>query len=282
MTIELAGVVEVLDRAATPHALAVTVPYVLALTAVLAEVAWSATRAACHRAALLRSLRTGLTMAAGATVVGVGYTAVLGVAWAVAAPVRLDALSSLWHAQPVLGGLACFVAWDAAGYWYHRIGHTTRVGWAAHSPHHTGARFDLTLGLRQTWFPIHGLAVHPLLALAGFDLAAVAVCAAVSGCLQVLQHASFDVPVPRFVDALVMTPGTHRHHHASGAAGGAVNLGPVLTVWDRLGGTWAPASSPDRRLSPSAQLGPAVDGALAAELHGWRSLRRSMRRPLPV
>lgn len=256
------------------YAVAVNLPYVVAFLAVAAEVAWLARRPGPTRRRHLRSAGTATAMAAGALVVGFGYTAVLRILWDLVAELRWEPAASLWRAHPALGFAAAFVAWDASGWLYHLIGHRTRVGWAAHQAHHSGEGYDLTLGLRQSWTPFHGLVHHPLLALAGFDLRVVIACAAVSNCWQVLEHTSMPVRFPRWFAAVFMTPAAHRHHH--GRAGGAVNVGPVLTLWDRLAGTWVPPTAP----APAA-YGPAVPAPanpVAIELAGWVALARSVSR----
>lgn len=253
---------------ATPYALAVNVPYALAFACVCAEVAWLGRRPGPARAAILRSAATATAMAAGALAVGVAYTVVLRFLWNLVATQQWNGAAAFWHDHPVIGVAAAFVAWDFSGWVYHVIGHRTRVGWAAHQPHHSGEAFDATLGLRQSWAPFHGLVHHPLLALAGFDLRVVIVCAAVSNCWQVLEHTSLPIRFPRWFEAHVMTPAAHRHHH--GRDGGLVNMGPFLTWWDRLAGTWV---SPDQP-APTA-YGPAVAASanpVAVELSGWLAL----------
>ncbi|HUS62824.1 MAG TPA: sterol desaturase family protein, partial [Acidimicrobiales bacterium] len=163
-----------------------------------------------------------------------------------------------------------FMAWDLSGWIYHLIGHRTRIGWAAHQPHHSGEGYDATLGLRQSWAPFHGLLHHPLLALAGFDLRVVFVCAAVSNCWQVLEHTSLPIRFPHWFEAVVMTPRAHRHHH--GRDGGAANLGPFFTIWDRLTGTWIPPTSPAPTIYGSAATSSA--NPITIELAGWRALIR--------
>ena len=254
---------------ASAYELAVNVPYALAFACVGTEVAWLAARdRGPARAAILRSAATATGMAAGALAVGFLYTAVLRFLWELVATQRWDGAAALWHNHPLIGAAATFVAWDLSGWLYHVIGHRTRVGWAAHQPHHTGEDFDATLGLRQSWAPFHGLVHHPLLALAGFDLRVVIVCAAVSNCWQVLEHTSFPVRFPRGFEANVMTPAAHRHHH--GRDGGAVNLGPFFTWWDRLAGTWvAPEVPAPAAYGPAA---PAPANPVAIELRGWVAL----------
>jgi sterol desaturase/sphingolipid hydroxylase (fatty acid hydroxylase superfamily) len=256
---------------ASPYALAVNVPYGVAFALVGAEVAWLARRPGPRRRAVLTSAATATGMAVGAFVVGMAYTAVLRGAWDVVATARWETAARLWRAHPVLGAAATFVAWDFSGWVYHLVGHRTRIGWAAHQPHHSGEDFDATLGLRQSWAPFHGLVLQPLLALAGFDLRVAFVCAAVSNCWQVLEHTSVPVRFPAWFSAHVMTPAAHRHHH--GREGGMVNLGPLFTWWDRAAGTWVP---PDRP-APSAYGPPAPSSSnpVTVELAGWlRLLRR--------
>jgi sterol desaturase/sphingolipid hydroxylase (fatty acid hydroxylase superfamily) len=253
---------------ATPYNLAVNVPYAVAFAGVAAEVAWLARRAGPLRSRVLRSAATATTMAAGALVVGILYTAVFRFLWEMVAALRWEAAAAFWRAHPVVGVVAAFVAWDFSGWVYHLIGHRTRIGWAAHQAHHSGPDYDATLGLRQSWAPFHGLVHHPLLALLGFDLRVVIVCAAVSNCWQVLEHTSLPIRFPWWFEALVMTPAAHRHHH--GRDGGLVNVGPFFTVWDRLAGTWVSPDAP----APLA-YGPARPGSsnpVTVELAGWLQL----------
>ena len=265
--------IERLVETATPFALAVNLPYVVALFAVAGEVAWLARASGPGRRRVLVSAAAAAAMAAGALVVSVPYAATFRFLWDALASARWDGAASFWQAHPVLGAAVAFVAWDLSGWIYHLIGHRTRIGWAAHQPHHSGPDFDATLGLRQSWAPFHGLLHHPLLALAGFDLRVIFVCAAFSNCWQVLEHTSLPVRFPRWFEAAVMTPAAHRHHH--GRDSGAVNLGPFFTIWDRLAGTWVPPGHP-----PPTAYGPAVPAAanpITVELAGWRQLVTSPR-----
>ncbi|MGH9279679.1 MAG: sterol desaturase family protein [Acidimicrobiales bacterium] len=245
-----------------------SVPYAIAFAFVAAEVAWIAGRG---RLAILRSAATATAMAAGAFVIGVGYTAVLRVLWDLVASVRWDPATRFWEQHAVVGAVAAFVAWDFVGWVYHLVGHRTRLGWAAHQPHHTGDGFDATLGLRQSWAPFHGLAFQPLVALAGFDLRVVFVGAAISNCWQVMEHTSLPVRFPRWFAAHVMTPAAHRHHH--GQEGGSVNLGPVFTWWDRLAGTWVPPDAPAPAIYGLAR--PTSANPFRIEAAGWLALREA-------
>jgi alkylglycerol monooxygenase len=250
---------------------AVSVPYAVALAVAAVEIAWLARRPGPGRGAVLRASATAGAMGAGALVVGVAYAAVLRPVWDAVAGLAPDGAAGFWRDHPIVGAIAAFVAWDGAGFLYHWIGHHTVVGWAAHQPHHTGVGYDVSLGLRQTWVPFHGLAVQPLVALLGFDFEVIIVCVAISNAWQMLIHTSVPVRFPGWCEAAVMTPAGHRQHH--GRDGGAVNLGAVFTVWDRLAGSWVPATVP----APIV-YGPVEQSAtnpVTVELAGWRQLYRS-------
>lgn len=241
----------------------------------LAVIAGVAVETAVHwqrpdRTPRLREARAAGVMAAGALAVGVLCTALLRELWVVVGSVAPSAASSFWDAHPVLATVSAFVAWDLVGFCHHQIGHRTAAGWAAHRPHHTGREYQLALGLRLSWLPWHSFALSPLLALAGWNLRTIIVCAAVSNLLQALQHTATGVPVPRLLAAVVMTPEHHRHHHAVG--GDAVNLGPVLTCWDRLAGSYRSGPVPDG--TRYGLEGAGATNPMAAELDGLRALVR--------
>lgn len=273
MDLSPSDLIDRLAELATPYALIVHVPYVVALTAVAAEVAWLARSAGPARRRVLASAAMAAFMAAGALAVSVPYTAAFRLLWNAMARLRWEGAATFWEAHPIVGAVSAFVAWDLSGWIYHLIGHRTRIGWAAHQPHHSGSDFNATLGLRQSWAPFHGLAHHPLLALAGFDLRVIFACAAVSNCWQVLEHTSAPIRFPRWFSAVVMTPAAHRHHHRRDGA--PVNLGPFLTIWDRLAGTWVSPASP----APVAYGLPGCSpNPIAVEVAGWRHLMRSAKR----
>lgn len=211
-------------------------------------------------------------MCAGSLIVGLGYTVLLRRVWPYARMLGPDGARAFWTAHPRLGWCAAFVAWDAVGWLYHWLGHRTRVGWAAHQPHHSGVDFDITLGLRQSWTPVMGLLVHPLMAVGGFSFGQVVVCSAASNLWQLLQHSSAPLRLPAWIESVVMTPATHRHHHGRDCSGRrtAVNLGPVFTFWDRLASTWVPA-----HIAPPDAFGMAARPSanpVRLELAGWMAL----------
>lgn len=200
-----------------------------------------------------------------ALALAVPFAAALGVVWRLVAGLAPPPLTQLWTAHPVLGFIVCFVVVDAVAYLYHWVGHRTRVGWASHRVHHLGESFDMTLVLRQPWFPVHGLVIVPLTALGGFSFELAAACSMLSLAYQALQHTSRSWGLGRF-EAVLMSGRAHRRHHL--VDGRAANLGAVLTLWDRAAGTWQPDT-----LVVGARYGtgsPEPVNPLAAQLEGWR------------
>lgn len=256
-----------------PQVLAATLPYAIALSLVAAEVAWLARHPGPRRRTVLTSAAVATVMGVVAVVVGFFYNVVLRFLWSAVAALEWEAAGQFWRSHPLVGAVATFIAWDFTGWLYHVIGHRTKIGWAAHRPHHSGTEYDSTLGLRQTWAPFHGLVIHPLLALWGFDLEVVVICAAISNSWQTLEHTSLPIRFPRWFAAVVMTPAAHRHHH--GLEGGLVNLGPFFTWWDRLSGTWVPAEAPAPVLYGLGGRG--TNNPVRIELEGWLELISSRR-----
>ena len=242
--------------------------YMVVAVVVVVELLWL--RHTRHDPSRERDAATAAGMAAGAVVVGVVYTAAFAGLWHVVGSRASGGLVQLWQDHPVLAFISAFVAWDASGFAYHLVGHRTRVGWAAHRPHHTGTEYNVALGLRQSWAPWHGLLIHPVLALGGWDLRTIAMCVAVSNLWQLLEHSAAPVRLPAWLRSVVMTPESHRHHHLLDA--GAVNLGPVFTIWDRLCGTWVPG--PVGSEATYGVGGPVSANPLRVELQGWGELLR--------
>jgi sterol desaturase/sphingolipid hydroxylase (fatty acid hydroxylase superfamily) len=197
----------------------------------------------------------------------VPFAAVLHVVWEVGRSFSPAGLTALWASHPILAAVVCFVVVDGVAYLYHWVGHHTRIGWASHRVHHLGESFDMGLVLRQPWLPVHGLAIVPLTALAGFPFELAAACSAISLAYLAVQHTSRSWALGPLEEVLV-SGRAHRHHHLLDGAG--ANLGAVLSVWDRLVGTRRQPS-----VDPTACYGvgePEPIDAVGNQLDGWRDL----------
>ncbi|MBS1582616.1 MAG: sterol desaturase family protein [Bacteroidetes bacterium] len=134
--------------------------------------------------------------------------------------------------------LLCAIADDHNFYWHHRLAHNVRVLWAAHLPHHSGRKFNLTISIRNGWFitlvkPIYWLWM-PIL---GFEPIMIATCLIVNAFYQFFLHSQL-VPSLGWYEKVFNTPYVHVVHHSSNTEYLDRNHGGILTIWDRLYGTW--------------------------------------------
>ena len=142
-------------------------------------------------------------------------------------------LGFAWYAW-----LLCFIFDDHNFYWHHRLAHTIRFLWAAHLPHHSGREFNLTISIRNGWFitffkPIYWIWM-PLI---GFEPIMIATTLIVNAFYQFFLHSQL-VPSLPWLEKVFNTPHVHAVHHSSNAEYCDRNHGGILTVWDRLYGTW--------------------------------------------
>jgi sterol desaturase/sphingolipid hydroxylase (fatty acid hydroxylase superfamily) len=124
----------------------------------------------------------------------------------------------------------------------HRLMHT-RWLWEIHKVHHAAHDMNVITPLRNHpidfaimtvlyTFPGALLGVDPMVLLAYY---------AVNGLYQSLVHS--ELPVRgRFIEAIWITPAAHRIHHSSRPDHRNHNFG-ILTVWDKLFGTYHPPAT---------------------------------------
>ncbi len=131
------------------------------------------------------------------------------------------------------------VAMDAANWFAHWANHQVDGLWRLHAVHHAQPELSVL-----TSFRAHPL-VHvsflvasvPALVLVGNGVVPAQV-VVVYICLATLPHANLRWgagPIGRAVGRVLVTPGSHRIHHAERGRMD-VNLGTILTVWDAARG----------------------------------------------
>ena len=160
----------------------------------------------------------------------------------------LDWLRALPGAAKIALGL---VFMDFVIYWIHRGMHKFDFLWKTHKWHHSAENLYWFSGFRTSFFhvllfaipqvivPFFIFRVTPLEAGIGFSIGVF---------FQLWQHANVDVnlgPLGWFI----VTPGYHRIHH-SATRWQDQNLGIILTIWDRMFGTYVDPKTvpPDYRL----------------------------------
>ncbi|SDI66603.1 sterol desaturase family protein [Paraburkholderia phenazinium] len=140
--------------------------------------------------------------------------------------------------HPAAVWLFAILAWDLGFYWMHRLHHSFAILWAVHVVHHEGEHFNLSLGIRNSWYS--SLTTLPFtsipLALVGVPLE---VFIAVSTLHYTVQFYNHNGIVGRsgWLDRFLVTPANHRVHHGHNREYRDRNFGGTFLIWDKLFGT---------------------------------------------
>lgn len=138
--------------------------------------------------------------------------------------------------------LAFYLVWDFTLYWFHRLMHHPFF-WPTHRWHHAPATIWWLSGIRASlfhtllfqiafiWFWLFGLPYWVYLILLGEFIAR-----------NGWMHLNVNLPGQKWMEYLIVTPRYHAVHHADRPEWYNQNLGSLMTVWDRLFGTFI---SPD-------------------------------------
>jgi alkylglycerol monooxygenase len=169
---------------------------------------------------------------------------------------------------------------DFVYYWHHRFMHQTSLLWTVHVVHHQPEHFNLSMGTRLSFFnkaltywfylPLAVVGVPPLLMLsAGWT----------NGLYQAYSHLGSRIG-NSWVEVLFVTPRTHSFHHAKDLKWRDAHYGGMLTVWDRLFGTWKTPEGEIAAFGVAGSLGRAdvVRNPFKACLVPWRWLSHGLKR----
>jgi sterol desaturase/sphingolipid hydroxylase (fatty acid hydroxylase superfamily) len=190
----------------------------------------------------IRSGLRNLTMYAIGTV---ATSVVIGTFYYVGAAFLATNRVGLFYAVPLplwLVVVLGFLALDFTDYLFHRVSHERKWLWVMHAVHHSDPRLDVTTHFRA----------HPLHLIVGVAWRIVVIAAVgipfwivllrdVSATLLVQwQHANVRVSpwLDRRLRAVFVTPLMHRVHHSPLPDETDSNFGGVLSLWDRLLGTY--------------------------------------------
>ncbi|MBV9929867.1 MAG: sterol desaturase family protein [Alphaproteobacteria bacterium] len=161
-----------------------------------------------------------------------------------------------------------------ATYVMHRLSHAVPLLWRVHRVHHSDTRIDLSTGFRN--HPLELAIVAPFYAVVtvacGLDPRVLAVYEAVGIVFTLWDHANLAVPEPadRLLRRLLVTPAVHHIHHSSRRADTDSNYGEVLTLWDRVFGTYREKPQAELRETRFG-LGDAADVGASSFLHQLRA-----------
>lgn len=242
--------------------------FILVTTAVLAliETAWPFFRSGWRRRHLapnlqLMALTLGLNFAfnAGAILVA-GAVGLRGPMLLARSP--LPSLAITW--------IGLF-ALDGATYACHRLMHRLPALWKVHRVHHSDPVVDVTTALR--FHPIETLwrfvfIVVPAWML-GLPAEVVALYRVLSAIVALFEHMNVRLwqPLDTLLSLVIGTPNMHKVHHSRAPGETNTNYGNILSVFDRMLGTFTPGAR-----AASVRFG--LDGHETADVQRFHGLLR--------
>jgi sterol desaturase/sphingolipid hydroxylase (fatty acid hydroxylase superfamily) len=147
------------------------------------------------------------------------------------------------YTNPWVYYISLFLMLDLCEYTYHVVMHKTEFLWKFHLVHHSDLHVDVSTTVREhpcetvvrtcflmLWVFICGPLLSVLVLRQTFQTFA-----------NILGHTEFRLPerVNRFTSLLFITPNLHHVHHHYQLPYTDRNYGDVLSIWDRLFGTYA-------------------------------------------
>lgn len=146
-------------------------------------------------------------------------------------------LTDTWPAWAVW--LFALIAWDFGFYWLHKLHHKYRLLWAVHVVHHQGEHFNLSLGVRNSWYSsLTSVPFFLLLALAGVPLSVFMAVSVLHYTIQFFNHSGL-IPRLAWLEKIMVTPHHHRVHHVKDGGFANRNFGGSFILWDKLFGTFS-------------------------------------------
>ena len=138
--------------------------------------------------------------------------------------------------------ILCFVVLDLFFYLAHMLKHHVGFLWALHAVHHNDQNFNMSTYMRASWVERVLITSLPLLGVffLGFNVWDIAFASAASFVYQFFCHSQY-IRFPKIFEYVFITPNLHRIHHDQREKNQYANFGTVLSLWDRLFGTYIPA-----------------------------------------
>jgi sterol desaturase/sphingolipid hydroxylase (fatty acid hydroxylase superfamily) len=131
-----------------------------------------------------------------------------------------------------------FIGWDFCFYWMHRMHHKLPIFWAVHVVHHQGEHFNLSLGIRNSWYSsLTSFLFVAILAVLGVPLEIFIAVSSFHYSVQFYNHNAL-VGKSGWLDKIMVTPSNHRVHHGMDPIYVNKNFGGTLLIWDKLFGTY--------------------------------------------
>ena len=129
-----------------------------------------------------------------------------------------------------------------AQYWAHYLLHKIRWMWRMHVIHHSDTKVDATTGTRlhPGDFVVREVFALGALVLTGAPLAFYVIYRVTTVFFTFLTHANISLPAraDAVLSLVFVTPDMHKFHHHFERPWTDMNFGGILSVWDRMFGTF--------------------------------------------
>ena len=151
-------------------------------------------------------------------------------------------LLNIWPLPDALAVVLGLLILDLVKYAEHRLSHALPILWRLHRVHHSDVDVDFTTAQRH--HPLEsllgGVVMLAVVYGVGVPSLAVVLYMLAAGSVALISHANLRLPevMDRMARLLLVTPMTHGVHHSALRHETDSNFGLVLTIWDRLFGTY--------------------------------------------
>lgn len=179
--------------------------------------------------------------------------------------------------------LALFLLEDLAFYFEHRIDHYCRIFWAVHVTHHSSEEFNLTTGFRSSVFqPVYRFIYFIPIALMGFDPLDIVFMYSITQTYGILVHTKQIQKMPRWFEAIFVSPSHHRVHHASNIIYLDKNMGMCLIIWDKIFGTFQEELPEEPIVYGLTKSAPPNQSTTNVIFQEWKQLKNDITQKLPL
>ena len=185
--------------------------------------------------------------------------------------VRIENVYLYWFALLILEDLAFYIE--------HRVDHYCRLFWAVHVTHHSSEEFNLTTGFRSSVFqPVYRFLYFIPVALMGFHPMDIVFMYSVTQTYGILVHTEYIKKMPRWFEAIFVSPSHHRVHHASNVRYLDKNMGMCLIIWDKMFGTFQEELTTDPIRYGLTKPLENDKNPVNIIFHEWKSIRKDLTR----